>query len=239
MPLLPPKRNAAGYFLASNPPLNSPEVQWDSSGKWAAPSPEWLAWATMQRKSLLGELLSHGTWFSRPPRQELLDPLLTPWAGTNAQNANVFLCNPPPIPGDGSGKAVWQLQGLNLQSASITPVWKLTDIVEEETMDAISLFGDVETVDGDTSEMKEIQIEEITAESSGPIVIRNREWETRKFLAKERVREARLKAQIAMHIADKEYSRFLAQFGDLDDNESHFSEYDLTDDEDEHSEESK
>jgi hypothetical protein len=42
-----------------------------------------------------------------------------------------------------------------------------------------------------------------------------------------------------MHIADKEYSRFLSQFGDLDDNESHFSEYDLTDDEDEHSEESK
>jgi hypothetical protein len=58
--------------------------------------------------------------------------------------------------------------------------------------------------------------------------IRNREWEAKKFLAKERVREARLKAQVAEHIARKEESRLLLTYGELDDNESNFSEYDLS-----------
>jgi hypothetical protein len=61
--------------------------------------------------------------------------------------------------------------------------------------------------------------------------MRNREWEAAKFLAKERVREARLTAQIADRLAAKEESRFYTKFGDLDEEESHFSEYDLTEDE--------
>jgi hypothetical protein len=52
-------------------------------------------------------------------------------------------------------------------------------------------------------------------------------------MAKERVREARLKSQIATRVAEKEEERFVRMFGELDDAESRFSEYDLTEDEDE------
>jgi hypothetical protein len=92
--------------------------------------------------------------------------------------------------------------------------------------------ADGQTVDGD---VREIHLDDIApasaAASATPTHIRSREWEARKFLSKERVREARLKAQIADRVARKEEDRFYAQFGELDDAESHFSEYDLTDNE--------
>jgi len=92
--------------------------------------------------------------------------------------------------------------------------------------------ADGQTVDGD---VREIHLDDIApasaVASATPTHIRSREWEARKFLSKERVREARLKAQIADRVARKEEDRFYAQFGELDDAESHFSEYDLTDDE--------
>jgi hypothetical protein len=92
--------------------------------------------------------------------------------------------------------------------------------------------ADGQTVDGD---VREIHLDDIApasaVASATPTHIRSREWEARKFLSKERVREARLKAQIADRVARKEEDRFYAQFGELDDAESHFSEYDLTDNE--------
>ena len=126
---------------------------------------------------------------------------------------------------------------------AITPIWKLMDVKEDEHQDTISLFGDAETVDsveeGNEEETREIQFEDIEDAPAGTIThIRSREWEARKFLAKERVREARLKAQIAARLAEKEESRFYRHFGDIDDGESHFSDYDLTDNEAESSDSS-
>jgi hypothetical protein len=114
-------------------------------------------------------------------------------------------------------------------------------VVLDPQQDTISLFGDGdsdiddgdgETVDGG-GETREIQLDDLedAPATAAPMRIRTREWEARKFMAKERVRETRLKAQIAAHLAHKEESRYYAQFGDLEDGESHFSEYDLTDDE--------
>jgi hypothetical protein len=112
----------------------------------------------------------------------------------------------------------------------------MKDFQEAPEQDTISLFGDGDTVDGsdEGEEPKEILFEDIETASPAtgePTRIRNRDWEARKFLAKERVREARLKAQIADHMAAKEESRFYKTYGELSDNESHFSDYDLTDDE--------
>jgi hypothetical protein len=42
------------------------------------------------------------------------------------------------------------------------------------------------------------------------------------------VREARLKAQIAVRMARSEEARFFRIFGDLEDAESNFSDYDLS-----------
>jgi hypothetical protein len=273
MPLQPPKRTPAGFYLTLQPPVSSPETTWNANGRWVVPAANdtsdnpWPAWAEAQRASLLGDLLSHGNWFSRPPRRDILDPLFTPWLARTMSGEQVFGCKLPDVPGPAGvgGTAVWQLEGLLMSSTSIDPVWTLQDVHPNEDLDRISLFGDVDTVDGDDDEnsgdetlfkrvsvgpqineigkaltstddeTREIQLDEIAeAPDNGETFrIRSREWEARKFLAKERVREARLKAQIASRLADREEIRFYTQFGELDDGESRFSDYDLSDTEDE------
>jgi len=153
------------------------------------------------------------------------------------QGGPVFLCPPPEVPEAGvAGSAVWQLQGLMMTSRAITPVWILDQVVKEERVEAISLFDDGLTVDSGSeggeseNESREIQLEEVgeSPELTAPTRIRSREWEAKRFMAKERVREARLKAQIAVRMAETEESRFFRMFGDLDDAESNFSDYDLS-----------
>lgn len=247
MPLHAPKRSPAGYFLALAPPAPAPLLRW-SDAAWTL-TPEWSAWAAQQREQLLGELLSHGAWFSKPPRRDILEPLFNPWDGKTMQGERQFFCKCPEVPGGAAaGQAVWQLKGLLMQATAVEPVWELTEVKLDEVQDTISLFGDADTVDGSEEEKtaadndtREIHIDDIEeAPPGGPMPrIRSREWEARKFLFKERVREARLKAQIAARVAEKEESRFYRLFGDLDDAESHFSEYDLTEDEAESSSESE
>jgi hypothetical protein len=231
--------NGRGFFLALTPPVESPTVKWNNAGTWISDDTN-VSWFVTQRTNLLNEILAHPTWFSRPPRYDIIEPLFSPWVSKTMQGETRFFCETPKVPGDEdtSGSAAWELQGLIMSSTAITPVWKLTNIKQDVQMDTISLFGDGETVDGsveedETGETREIQLDEIedASPASGPTRIRNREWETRKFMFKERVREARLKAQIARRLAHKEEARFYEIFGELEDAESHFSEYDLTDDE--------
>lgn len=237
MPLQPPKKTAAGYFLALTPIISSPDVRWARTGTWEPPTMEWMTWSDHLRSELLGELLSHGNWFSRPPRHDVLDPLFSPWVTKHTGGGLSFYCKHPEVPaGGGSGRTTWNLQGLIMSSTSIVPIWAVGETVKDDAPDTISLFGDGDTVDDSddesvgvgrpraASETREIQIDEIAdAPAAEPTRIRNREWEARKFLAKERVREARLKAQIAIHLARKEESRFHTQYGDLDEGESHLS----------------
>lgn len=227
MPLQAPKRLAAGggYSLTLNPPVQSPTLK--TTGSAWIPTDEWAAWADNQRKQLLGELMSHGNWFSRPPRHDVIDPLFAPWVGKNMKGDLQFFGALPPMTGPGSANL--SLQGLTMTTTAISPVWAADDFVPDPEDDKISLFGD----EGDDGETREIQIDDIepvspAAAAAPTFHIRNREWEAKKFLAKERVREARLKAQVAEHIARKEESRFYSIYGDLEDGESNFSEYDLS-----------
>ena len=233
MALQAPKKNAVGFFLAITPSIGSPRLQWDISGNWTVTA-EWSTWASKQRSALLETLLTNPKWFSKPPRREILDPLFNQWDGKTMQGAPIFLCPPPEAPEGESGTAIWQLQGLMMSSKAITPVWVLDQVVKDERVEAISLFDDGLTVDSDgdsenDSESREIQLEEVDADSPAPTTrIRSREWEAKKFMSKERVREARLKAQIAVRMAETEEARFFRIFGDLDDAESNFSDYDLS-----------
>jgi hypothetical protein len=113
-----------------------------------------------------------------------------------------------------------------MTASSITPVLTYTNF---EQVEAIPFF-DGETVEEDD---REITLDEIETDGAPPTQIRNREWETKKFMGKERVREARLKAQIAQKMAEAEEARYYRHFGELDDGESHFSDYDLSESEDE------
>ena len=232
MALQPPKKNAAGFFLAIQPPAASPSIQWDAAGQWV-PTQEWSAWAQEKHDSLLETLLAQPKWFSKPPRRDVLAPLFSPWDGKTMQGVHKFFCTMPEVPETGSGSAVLLLQGLMMSSTAINPVWSLDQIKKD--VEAISLFDDGETVDSgdeddeDEGESREIRLEEIDgAPGLAPTRIRSREWETKKFLSKERVREARLKAQIAVRMARSEEARFFRIFGDLEDAESNFSDYDLS-----------
>lgn len=230
MPLQPPKKNAAGYFLALTPPVDAPAIRWERS-MWQL-SADWKSWADTTRTALLQELLCNPKWFSRPPRQEIIEPLFSPWWGKTMQGAEQFFCTIPDVPGAAAGgKAAWSLEGLIMSSTAIAPIWKVGTVTADDAPDTISLFGDGDTIDGsEPGDEREIRFEEIEeAPAAAPTRIRNREWDAKKFMAKERVREARLKAQIAIRVAEKEESRFVKQFGELDDAESRFSEYDLTD----------
>ena len=232
MALQSPKKTAAGFYLAITPPLSAPLLAWTASGDWVHTA-EWSAWATRQRATLLETLLANPKWFSKPPRREVLDPLFTPWDGKTTQGAPVFLCPPPEAPELGiTGTASWQLQGLIMSSRAITPVWDLAQITKDEQTETISLFDDALTVDSADEESREIKLEDLddgNGEAPAPPTrIRSREWETKKFMAKERVREARLKAQIALRMSQTEEARFFRIFGDLDDAESNFSDYDLS-----------
>ena len=119
-----------------------------------------------------------------------------------------------------------------MSSRAITPVWDLSQITKDEQTETISLFDDALTVDSADEESREIKLEDLddgNGEAPAPPTrIRSREWETKKFMAKERVREARLKAQIALRMSQTEEARFFRIFGDLDDAESNFSDYDLS-----------
>jgi hypothetical protein len=230
MTLQPPKRTETGYLMNLEPFLPAPELQWKSSG-WN-PTQEWFAWAETQRAQLLEELQKNVSWFSKPPRAAFLASLFHPWV-ENTGNEYHFVCSTPDTPGEkeSSGLALWNLEGIVLSSKAISPVWTISSFKEtpaQKDIDQISLFGD----DG-TEETREIRMDEIeNAPSEPPTKIRNREWEGRKFLAKERVRESRLKAQIACRVAQREETRFYSVYGDLEDSESQFSDYDLTDEED-------
>jgi hypothetical protein len=230
--LTPPKRTSAGYYLALVTPARTPFITWTTQGTWAYSS-EFMTFAVDSRSRLLGELVSHGSWFSKPPRQEVLASLFKPWVAT-VDGKDGIACETPKAPGTAgsTGRAVWKLQGILMSATHITPVWAIDDYQQDDQQDTISLFGEDDESEGG-QETREINIEDIDAAPPAAVThIRSREWEARKFLAKERVREARLKAQIAKRLAIKEESRFYRQFGDLDDAESHFSEYDLTDHED-------
>jgi hypothetical protein len=231
MPLQAPKRNPAGFFLSISPIIRAPVLPY-TAGAWAI-TPEWCIWADDQRKALLGELLSNGSWFSKPPRREVLEPLFSPWLGTTMQGTKRFFCTIPEVPSQKSGSGSWNLEGLIMSASSITPVWSIAESADkEDEVEAINFF-DGDTVDTENEEEKEINLEEIeSASPAAPTIIRNREWETRKFLAKERVREARLKAQIAVRMAEAEETRYYRHYGKLDDNESHFSDYDLSEESD-------
>jgi hypothetical protein len=224
--LQPPKKTSAGFLLALTPPATSPEVAL-VSGTWT-PTDDWYSWVDEQRRTLLDQLLSHGSWFSKPPRREILEPLFSPWYGTVQGEKKVFV-SPSLEAGEAgaSGKGTWTLEGLIMTASSITPVLTCTNF---EKVEAIPFFeGDTVEIEDD----REITLDEIESDGAPPTQIRNREWETKKFMGKERVREARLKAQIAQRMAEAEEARYYRHFGELDDGESHFSEYDLSESEDE------
>jgi hypothetical protein len=213
--------------MALDPIMITPPVLWNTVvSKWEC-SPEMSSWLSQQRTTIIGELISHGNWFSRPPRREMIEAMFSPWC---ASDAIQFVCPTPILPEDSNGcvSAKWSLDGVIMSANSFSPVWSIHEIQGQP--DTITLLDDAERDVENDGDSREIQFHEIeTDKQTAPTKLKSREWEARKFLGKERVREARLKAQIAKRIAKKEESRYYEQFGVPDDNESRISDFDLTD----------
>jgi hypothetical protein len=165
----------------------------------------------------------------------MLETLFSPWTQPVGTSDKIcFSCHTPTLPDHSQGmnlSATWGLKGITMNAKLISPVWSIVSVHEESSppTDTITLFEE----DADEeAEHREIQFHEIEMEKGSvavPTKLKTREWDARKFVGKERVREARLKAQIAKRIAKKEESRYYEQFGDPDDGESRISEFDLTD----------
>ena len=220
------------YSTESVSPLHSPTIQC-SNGKWC-PTPEWNKWAETTRESLIGEIMSHPNWFTKPPKRDTIETLFSPWCGKNMKSELQIFCKTPETALSVSGSAPWSLRGLFLTATVIYPDWNLCELTDE--IDTISLFGDSDGGASISDDEKEIHIAVIQSANQSdnvlPTRIRNRVWDENRFMAKERVREMRLKAQIADRIVAKEESRFIRIYGNLNDTESQFSDYDLTDNED-------
>jgi hypothetical protein len=225
MELHPPKKTSAGYFLRCESPVRMPSLRF--ADKWVLTA-EWKAAADRIRSATITKLVTSPRWFTKPPRQEVLEPLFSPWAVQKGA-AVELQCRSPDIPGV-AGEAVWCLTGIIMSGTDISPMWEVVDVKMDDTTDAISIFGGSDEGE-EEAETREIHLDDISEALpvGEPTRIRNREWERRKFIAKEMVRETRLKAVLATRMARKEEARFYAQFGEMDDGESHFSEYDLTD----------
>lgn len=232
MRLQPPKRTSEGFHLAIDPMI-TPAVHWNPVAlRWEC-SPEMVSWITAQRSALIDELLVHKNWFSHPPRRETLDTLFVPWAITDKDSGESrFVCALPILQETDNGtniRAEWSLDGILMTAKAISPVWSLSSVVKDTPSDTITLFEERTSNESET-DGREIKFDEIESViQSAPTKLKGREWEARKFVGKERVREARLKAQIARRIAKKEESRYYEQFGDPEDGESRISEFDLTD----------
>lgn len=211
-------------------PVKSPRANFN--GSWT-PTVEWREWSDKKRAELLGELLSHGSWFKGTPRRDVLESLFPPWVGVSMSGALQFSCVAPSPEKEMNGSGAWELQAITISSSGIKPVWKLVDFTPEPEDDKVSLFGDALTAEGSDSdgEDREIRIEDIpeATESGGITRIRNRSWNAQRYAAKASVREAYLKMRIAEVLAQKEEARFIKHFGPLNDDESQFSDYDLTD----------
>jgi hypothetical protein len=169
-------------------------------------------------------MLSHGTWFKGTPRRDVLESIFIPWVPFTMNGNLQFTCDPPTMdtPG-GAGSGAWLLNAIKMSKEGIKPVWRLVDFTPDTEDDKISLFGDARSVN--SSDEREINFEDLPkSTATGPVTkIRDRTWDTRRMAAKDRVREAFLKVRIAEAMAHKEETRFISMFGELKDDESHFS----------------
>lgn len=224
-----------GYKLTFSEPLETSELEYDGSS-WQV-TQEWMKQTDSLRGTLVTLLYnSRATLFKTSPSQKTLENLLLPMTVVNDVGELSLVCQlPSPGPTAGKGKPV--INGLLIKKAGITPTWAVrtysenTPVVEFDWNEAGSATTE--------SELREITlIESEDAGADAPLRLNtDEEYNARKFAAKERVKEARLKAILARRAAEVETTRYYNDYT-TGENESTFSEYDISDfDEEEEDEE--
>jgi len=220
-----PEKTASGFLIriSQKPALIT---KWEG-GKWKNDE-ELLAVIMETRRQLIDMLFEkRTTWFSSAPTKSMLTKLMKGWDTKN-------LAMPSDTSKNYSGSQT--LTAVQISGEGIFPRWT-SSVWQIDEVSKISMPW----TQGSDDELEEIDdSREINIDvDSAPVKLNHHEdrnYLDRKFAAKERVKEARLKAQVAKKMAFREINFFFENFT-LDDDESTFSDYDLTDNEDDEYEE--
>jgi len=220
-----PEKTASGFLIriSQKPALIT---KWEG-GKWKNDE-ELLAVIMETRRQLIDMLYEkRTTWFSSAPTKTQLTKLMKGWETKS-------LAAPPAENKNYSGSQT--LTAVQITAEGIVPRWT-SSVWQVEEVSKISMpwtqVSDDELEEIDDSREINIDVD------SAPVKLNHhedRDYLDRKFAAKERVKESRLKAQVAKKMAYRELNFFFEHFT-LDDDESTFSDYDLTDNEEDEYEE--
>jgi hypothetical protein len=241
MTQLTTERISDGYKLTFSEPIDTPELSFDGE-KWII-NQEWMRATDSMRVKVITLLYnSRASLFKNSPSQKTLENLLTPWVIIDDSGDMKFNCElpKPNCEKDGKGKIV--VNGLTIRQSGITPNWLITSFSENTPVVEFnwSEESEPEQLPSIETELREITLieSEVPFEETSDTLRLNTddEYNARKFAAKERVKEARLKAILARRAAEVETNRYYNDFS-TGDNESSFSEYDISDYEEDESEE--
>ena len=226
MKLLTPERSTEGFRIRLAEPVQTPEIQYNGT-TWLA-NTEWMRASDTLRTHLLTLLYdAKDTLFKTSPTRKTLENLFVPLVTIDPSGALQIQCSLPIPSSPKEGTGILELTGINIQKAGIIPTWNLKTYVENTP---VVDFDWGETA-APADELREINLidETVPAESTDTLRLHtDEEYNARKFATKERVKEARLKAILARRAAEVETQRYFDEFN-INDNESSFSEYDISD----------
>ena len=215
-----PEKSASG-FLVKISHKQALVTKWEG-GKWK--NDEELLAIIMEARRQITELLyeKRNSWFSSTPTKTQLTKLMKGWDTKS-------LAAVPDVSKAYTGNQA--LVALIITAECIMPRW-VCSVWQPEEVSKISMPWAQGSADDELEEIDDSREINIDVDSA-PVKLNHHEdrnYLDRKFAAKERVKEARLKAQVAKRMAQRELHFFFENFT-LDDNESTFSDYDLTDNE--------
>lgn len=249
MTQLTTERISDGFKINLTEMIKTSELSYDGS-KWIF-TQEWMSELDLLRSKIVTLLFnSRAKLFKNSPSQKTLENLLVPWV-TMDDNGDMN-CDLPLPDSTKEGKANIVINGLFIKQAGITPIWQIasysenTPVVDFDWTDRCEGSEGNEANEGNEgsnsaveTEFREITLieSEVPSEENEDTLRLNTddEYNSRKFAAKERVKEARLKAILARRAAEVETTRYYNNFSNGD-CESTFSEYDISDFDEEESE---
>jgi hypothetical protein len=228
MKLQAPQRLPNGYRIPLSENQVTPSLSFNGS-EWQV-TPEWMR-ATDTIRSLIVTLLyeQKDTLFKTSPTIKTLENLFTPWVVIDPQNNISLKCDLPLPESMKDGSGVLELTAIAFikkeKGSEILPVWALQSYTENTPV--VDL--EIEELESECREITLIEAEVPLDDSPDTFQLNtDEEYNARKFAAKERVKEARLKAILARRAAEVETSRYFNDFN-INDEESTFSEYDISD----------
>lgn len=229
MRLLTPSRSVEGFTILLDNPAETPEITFD--GNVWIPDTQWMRVTDSLRDHMLTLLWdSRDKLFKNPPSKKMLENIFAPLTVIDT-SGNLAVHTNLPLPSDlKEGKGVFELKGIQILKSSIEALWHLKAYVVNTPVVDID-WGESKSQAAE-NEIREITLieQEVPSEDNDDTLKLNtdEEYNARKFAAKERVKEARLKAILARRAAEVETQRYFEEFN-INDSESTFSEYDISD----------